>query len=142
MAASSMRKPSCCCNTPRCIFSGEDRRVGKAKRAYNACRTSDENGGHALCPPYKYEASKQRALPVILLCCRNLARRGLLRGLRLRRRPLLVGDRQQQLRVVIDDAVDAGGNLVPGELALSRPAQQRHDVVGIVGPAVEPAPEI
>src|SRR5437867_10177424 len=117
-------------------------RVGKAKRAYHACRTSDENGGHAaLCPPYKYEASKQRALPVILLCCRNLARPGLLRGLRLLRGPLLVGDRQQQLRVVIDDAVDAGGNLVPGELALSRPAQQRHDVVGIVGPAVEPALE-
>src|SRR6188472_3038927 len=82
-------------------------------------------------------ASKQRTLPVVLRRRRRLARRSLLRG-RLLRRPLLVGDRQQQLRVVIDDAIDARGNLVPGELAFGRPAQQRHDVVGVVRAAVEP----
>ena len=69
----------------------------------------------------------------------RFARCGLLRGLRLFRRPLLFRVRQQQLRVVIDDAIDARGNFVPGELAFARSAQQRHDIFSVVGPAVEPA---
>src|SRR5882724_3580293 len=95
-------------------------------------------GKATLTTPWNLQkSSKQRTLPVILRR-RRLARRGL-RGLRRLCRPLLVGNRQQQLRVVIDDAVDARGNLVPGELALSGPVQQRHDVIGVVRAAVEPA---
>src|SRR5437762_642327 len=66
MAASSTPRPSCCCNTWHCTFSGED----------------------------KYHPSKQRALPVILRRRRShLARHGLLRRLRFLRRPLLLAAR-------------------------------------------------
>src|SRR5579859_4238606 len=62
--------------------------------------------------------SKQRALPIVDRWRRRLARRCPLRGLRrLLRCALLVGDREQQLRVVIVGVVDPRRHLVPGELA-------------------------
>src|ERR1700682_365623 len=45
---------------------------------------------------------------------------------RFRGRHLLRRDRPDQLRVVIDDAIDPRRDIVPGELALAGRGQQRH----------------
>ncbi len=60
-------------------------------------------------------------------------------GLRLH---LLRADRQQQLIVVIGDAVDAGGDRVPDEFAEARGRHQRQDRIDLVTAAIEPAFEI
>ena len=55
---------------------------------------------------------------------------------------LLRADRQHELIVVIGDAVDAGGDRVPGEFTDARGGHQRQHGIDIVAAAVEPALEI
>ena len=108
--SSTPRPRSCCCNTRRCIFL--DNRLKTARPCPSA--SSDAAGA-------------------------DLAH-GLLRRLRFFRRPLLIGDRQNQLRASsLAARLTRVEDLVPAELAFSRPGQQRHDGVGIVGAAIEPA---
>src|SRR5205807_10206584 len=53
-------------------------------------------------------------------------------------KPLLLRDRQDQLRIVIGGTIDPRRHLMPGELTLSRPAQQRHGGLNVVGAAIKP----
>ena len=119
----------------RPVLTTPDSAVAKLKQLL--ARLDHERAMHA-----KRCNSEQTSLPVIGRDRRRLARRGLLRGLRLLGLALLRRDRQDQLRVVIGDAVDPGRDLMPGELALARRRQQRHHLFGIVVAAIEPALEI
>src|SRR5258708_6017332 len=93
---------------------------------------SQKDGGPGASAPlsilgFNYDStiSKQRPLPVIGCRRHRLAWRGLLRRLRLLGRHLLRRDRQDQLRIVIGDAIDPCGDFMPDELALVRRLEQR-----------------